>query len=220
MRYGNWHFAGACFLTLTLAFTAQSSAQEYGYVSDDHVSEGYVSDGYVSDGHLSEGYVSEGEGYVGDCGDGSCANGSCSTGACGDGSCGNGYCGNGACGNGYPGGRYGHCRFGSCASKRNYWYLPYTEQSQPDVFYNFYVPNSYGSPAAAYPAPYPTPNLVGHTYVTYQPLMPHEWLYKHHRSYHQYYNGGMGMNRTIVKWQGTPILTTVKGVRNVFRLPR
>lgn len=109
---------------------------------------------------------------------------------------------------------------GPCASKSNYWYRPYTERSQADLFYNFYVPNSYGSPAAAYPAPFPTPSLVGHTYYTYQPLMPHEWLYKHHRSYHQYYNNGMGLNRTIVKWQGRPFVDTVHGVRNFFRLAR
>jgi hypothetical protein len=116
-----------------------------------------------------------------------------------------------------PAGRGVH---GACASKANYWYRPFTDQSQPDVFYNYYVPNSYGSPAAAYPAPFPTPSLVGHTYYTYQPLMPHEWLYKHHRSYHQYYNNGMGLNRTIVKWQGRPFVDSVKTVRNVFRLPR
>ena len=119
-----------------------------------------------------------------------------------------------------PAGYGGYRVHGRCASKANYWYRPYTEQSQADLFYNFYVPNSYGSPAAAYPAPFPTPSMVGHTYYTYQPLMPHEWLYKHHRSYHQYYNNGMGLNRTIVKWQGRPFVDTVKGVRNVFRLPR
>jgi hypothetical protein len=34
-----------------------------------------------------------------------------------------------------------------------------------------------------YPCPRPTPPLVGHTYVTYQPLMPQEFLYKHCRVY-------------------------------------
>ena len=51
------------------------------------------------------------------------------------------------------------------------WNRPLTEESQPDVFYNFYVPGNGGSPAAALPAPYPTPPIVGHSYYTYQPLI-------------------------------------------------
>jgi hypothetical protein len=89
-----------------------------------------------------------------------------------------------------------------CRHKACYWYRPYTESSQPDVFYNLYVPNNLGDAGAAYPAPYPTPNLVGHTYYTYQPLMPHEFLYHHHRTYHQYYNRGNGFepdDRALVR---------------------
>lgn len=75
------------------------------------------------------------------------------------------------------------------------------EASNPDLFYNFYVgPACDGVPAEMYPAPYPTPPLVGHTYYTYQPLMPHEFLYQHHRVYRQYYNYGRGVNRTTVRW--------------------
>jgi hypothetical protein len=98
----------------------------------------------------------------------------------------------------------------TCRGKACYGYRPYTEASQPDLFYNVYVPNNLGAAAAAYPAPYPTPNLVGHTYYTYQPLMPHEMLYTHHRTYHQYYNGGMGLNRTSVHWYRTPVRTALK----------
>jgi hypothetical protein len=97
-----------------------------------------------------------------------------------------------------------------CHGKACSAYRPYTEASQPDLFYNFYVPNNMGAAAAAYPAPYPTPSLVGHTYYTYQPLMPHEFLYTHHRTYHQYYNGGMGLNRTRVHWYRTPVRTAAK----------
>ncbi len=54
-----------------------------------------------------------------------------------------------------------------------------------DLFYNHYVPpvgeGSVG--AKLYPCPRPTPPMVGHTYITYQPLMPSEFLYKHHRVY-------------------------------------
>ena len=54
-----------------------------------------------------------------------------------------------------------------------------------DLFYNYYVPPVGPSSVGAelYPCPRPTPPLVGHTYITYQPLMPHEFLYKHHRHY-------------------------------------
>lgn len=71
----------------------------------------------------------------------------------------------------------------------------------PDLFYNFYVPPTCGGVGAGiYPAPLPVPAHVGHTYFTYQPLMPHEFLYKHHRSYHRYYNEGRGLTRTSVHW--------------------
>ena len=94
---------------------------------------------------------------------------------------------------------------GGAGCKRCYWNRPYTEQSQADLFYNYYVPNNFGSTAAAFPAPYPTPSHVGHTYFTYQPFYPTEMLYTHHRSYHQHYNNGMGLNRTKVRWSYNPI---------------
>ena len=71
----------------------------------------------------------------------------------------------------------------------------------PDLFYNFYAPPNCGGMAGAmYPAPLPVPEHVGHVYYTYQPLMPHEFLYRHHRSYHRYYNDGRGLTRTSVRW--------------------
>ena len=77
---------------------------------------------------------------------------------------------------------------------------PY-EYGQPDLFYNFYVPPTCGGVGAQmYIAPRPVPPVVGHTYYTYQPLMPHELLYKHHRRYHRYYDEGRGLTRTSVKW--------------------
>jgi hypothetical protein len=57
-----------------------------------------------------------------------------------------------------------------------------------------------GYPAQLYVSPRPVPPHVGHTYITYQPLMPHEFMYKHHRTYHQYYDNGRGLTRTYVKW--------------------
>ena len=76
------------------------------------------------------------------------------------------------------------------------------EVGHPDLFRNYYVsPTCGGRGAQLYVAPHPVPPVVGHTYFTYQPLMPHEFLYKHHRSYHRYYNEGRGFTRTSVRWR-------------------
>jgi hypothetical protein len=109
---------------------------------------------------------------------------------------------------------------GGIRERRNSWNRPYTEESSPDVFYNFYQPGNGGSPAVAFPAPYPTPPRVGHQYTTYQPFMPNEWLYMHHRTYHQPYNMGMGLNRTKVRWHGTPIRTDIMNIRKFFSIAR
>jgi len=51
------------------------------------------------------------------------------------------------------------------------------------------------------------PSHVGHSYRTYEPLMPHEMLYEHSRNYYNYYNdnsfygGGPSLNITSVRWQ-------------------
>ncbi len=71
----------------------------------------------------------------------------------------------------------------------------------PHLFYNFYVGGNCGSiPAGMYPTPMPTPPLVGHTYFTYQPLLPHEFMYAHKRVYHHHYNYNRGLHRTRVIW--------------------
>lgn len=69
-----------------------------------------------------------------------------------------------------------------------------------DLFYNNYVGGN--PPAQLYPSPRPTPPLVGHTYVTYQPLYPQEFLYHHHRSYCRY-DGvhHLPVTRTTVSWK-------------------
>ena len=77
---------------------------------------------------------------------------------------------------------------------------------QPELFYNYYVPGTCGGvPAQLYVAPQPVPAVVGHTYFTYQPFMPHELLYPHHRTYYRYYNGGRGLTRTSVSWSRPPL---------------
>ena len=95
------------------------------------------------------------------------------------------------------------------------------EYGRPDLFYNFYVPNNCGgAPAALYIAPRPVPPLVGHTYYTYQPLMPHEMLYPHYRTYRQWYDDGRGVTRTKVAWYCNPLTATVKYAHQAIRLPR
>jgi hypothetical protein len=74
-------------------------------------------------------------------------------------------------------------------------------RSAGDLFYNYYVPPApCGVGAQLYPCPRPTPPLVGHTYVTYQALMPHEFLYQHHRVYRTQHDGAP-CTRTTVHWR-------------------
>jgi len=71
-----------------------------------------------------------------------------------------------------------------------------------DLFHNYYVPPvGYGSVGAQlYPCPRPTPPLVGHTYITYPPLAPNEFLYKHHRVYRTKHEDA-APTRTSVRWR-------------------
>ena len=95
------------------------------------------------------------------------------------------------------------------------------QYGQPDLFYNFYVPNHHGgAPAQLYIAPRPVPARVGHTYYTYQPLMPHEFTYQHHRTYRRYYDDGRGMTRTRAIWYANPVTSAAKTVRQAVRIPR
>ena len=74
-------------------------------------------------------------------------------------------------------------------------------QQQKDLFYNYYAqPGPYnGAAAGMYVCPRPVPANVGHTWVTYQPWMPHEMMYRHERSYYTY-NEGAGWRRTNVRY--------------------
>jgi len=77
----------------------------------------------------------------------------------------------------------------------------YRFYGQPDLFYNYYAwPSCTGLGAELYVSPRPVPPWVGQTYITYQPFYPHEYMYSHHRTYHRYYNGGQGLNRTHVTY--------------------
>src|SRR6185503_243391 len=53
----------------------------------------------------------------------------------------------------------------------------YRNYADQDLFYNYYVGNNCGGMGAQlYLSPRPVPPFVGNTYITYQPLMPHEFL--------------------------------------------
>ncbi len=71
----------------------------------------------------------------------------------------------------------------------------------PQLFANQYT-QGYANQATAqmYVAPVPVPEFVGHTYYTYQPLYPHEMMYRHTHRYHSYYDGGRGLNSTRVRY--------------------
>ncbi|MBM4000265.1 MAG: hypothetical protein FJ297_12150 [Planctomycetes bacterium] len=92
---------------------------------------------------------------------------------------------------------------------------------RPDLFHNFYVPADCGQVGAQlYVSPQPVPANVGHTYVTYQPMMPHEMLYPHYHSYYRYYDGGRGMTRTATAYYYPPLRTAAGALVQQFRIPR
>jgi len=67
------------------------------------------------------------------------------------------------------------------------------QAAHPDIFYNYFVGPSAagpGVPAQLYVSPRPSPPMVGHTWITYPPLSPHEFLYHHHRTHYKYYRNG------------------------------
>lgn len=76
------------------------------------------------------------------------------------------------------------------------------ERAPYDLFYNFYVPpGPYGGLGAEmYPCPRPTPPFVGHTWITYQPFMPHEFLHHHCRWYRHHHPDG-SRTKTFVIWK-------------------
>ena len=73
-------------------------------------------------------------------------------------------------------------------------------QSKNDLFANYYEgPQPSGRTASMYVSPLPVPPHVGHTYMTYQPLMPHEYLYRHTRSHYSHVPGA-GWTRAKVRY--------------------
>jgi hypothetical protein len=93
-------------------------------------------------------------------------------------------------------------------------------QVQP-LFDNYFTQgNANQADAALYIAPTGVPGWVGHTYVTYQPLYPHQFLYQHEDRYHSYYDQGKGLNRTKATYWAPPIHTAAQKVYHMFELPR
>lgn len=108
------------------------------------------------------------------------------------------------CGHGYGHlknklGRVGGC----CCCQKHGWdgQRRISYQRQKDLFYNYYAQPGpfYNTPGKLYVSPLPVPANVGHTYTTYQPYMPHEYMYRHKRSYYTY-NPGAGWTRTNVRY--------------------
>lgn len=81
------------------------------------------------------------------------------------------------------------------------WKRIISYQNKKDLFYNVYEgPDPSGATAGAYVSPRPVPPNVGHTYTTYQPYMPHEYMYRHTRS-HYAYAPGAGWSRAKVRYR-------------------
>ena len=81
------------------------------------------------------------------------------------------------------------------------WKRTISYQNKKDLFYNFHEgPGPSGTATAMYVSPRPIPPHVGHTYMTYQPLMPQEYLYQHTRSHYSYARG-CGWTRSKVRYR-------------------
>lgn len=152
---------------------AAPSVMDEGVVDEGMVDEGVVNEGVVDEGVISGGAPIE-EHAVSEGGD--CASGDCSANGCGQRGC-------------RKGRLCGKCRRKLINKKTN----PYAvSPPRNGLFYNYYAQDSCGgAPAALYLSPRPTPPLVGHTYITYEPLMPHEFLYRPHDKHYFRNDGGI-----------------------------
>lgn len=205
-------------LAATLVVTGGAVSAQYG----SHGGEFVVGSQVISD------EVAAPSGYVGDigavdagCADGSCGDaGGCASGDCGscaDGKCGSGSVGSGSAGSGgLLGGLFGSRgdRVSAGCQERKY--------DHSDLFYNFYSQgNCNQANAQMYVSPLPVPPFVGHTFYTYQPFNPHEYLYWHKNRFHNNYDNGRGMNRTKAVYYAPPVRTAMSNLYwNKIRLPR
>ena len=79
--------------------------------------------------------------------------------------------------------------------------------------------NANQATAGMYISPIGVPGHVGHTYYTYQPFYPHQYLYQHHDRYHSYYDGGRGLNRTHASYMAPPVRSSVHWLHKSIQLP-
>ncbi len=95
---------------------------------------------------------------------------------------------------------WGVCGMAVAQDGGAYGPLAVQAQTPPTLQYNYYypVPGSDGVPARLYMCPRPTPAHVGYTYITYQALAPHEFLWRHQATYCRPYAGGTTV--TTVRW--------------------
>lgn len=95
------------------------------------------------------------------------------------------------------------------------------QATEPHLFADQYTQGSANQATASmYVSPVPVPAWVGHTYYTYQPLYPHEYMHLHGHRYHSYYDGGRGLNRTSVHYYVPPVRTGIHSVWKTLSLPR
>jgi len=91
--------------------------------------------------------------------------------------------------------------------------------TQP-LFENYFTQgNANQATAGMYMSPIGVPGHVGHTYYTYQPFYPHQYLYQHHDRYHSYYDGGRGLNRTHASYMAPPVRSSVHWLHKSIQLP-
>lgn len=82
-------------------------------------------------------------------------------------------------------------------------YVP--NQYLPDIARNQYVPGvPFGDAgaigASLYVSPRPVPPMVGHTFITYEGMMPDQLLYQHQRTYYRPHGPYGGVTRTDINW--------------------
>ncbi len=111
------------------------------------------------------------------------------------------------------------CFSASCQmteAKEGRWKKRIGYQSKNDLFANYQVgPSPSGTASQMYVSPLPVPANVGHTYITYQPLMPHEYLYKHtHSNYAHVPGSGWSRSKVRYRTRGLNLQNFMHGLTN------
>ena len=130
-------------------------------------------------------------------------------------------CQDGSCGGAHGPVSYGPVSYGGVSYGGAGSYDAMRGHGTQPVFDNYFT-RGYANQAEAgmYISPIGVPGWVGHTYNTYQPLNPHEFLYQHHDRYHSYYDNGQGLNRTRAKYYAPPVRTAGKKIYKMIEIPR